>query len=66
MCLLFAFYLLCHRRCSESLDYSDCCIKSSTIEMRMIECCLHGQVARSDARELSPRQEVEDEKAMDC
>jgi hypothetical protein len=33
------------------------------IEMRMIECCLHSQVTRSDGRELSPRQEVEDEKA---
>jgi hypothetical protein len=44
----------CHRQCSESLDCSDCCVKSSTIEMRMIEHCLRGQVARSDRRELSP------------
>jgi hypothetical protein len=58
--------LQCHRRCSESLDYSDCCIKSSMIEMRMIECCLRGQVTMSDGRGLSPRQEVEDEKAMNC
>jgi hypothetical protein len=34
--------------------------------MRMEERCLPGQVARSDRRGLSPRQEVEDEKAMDC
>jgi hypothetical protein len=32
----------------------------------MIEHCLHGQVARSDGRELSLRQEVEDKKAMNC
>jgi hypothetical protein len=54
---------VCHRRCSESLDYSDCCIKSSMIEMRMIERCLRGQVARSNGRELSLQQEVEDKKA---
>jgi hypothetical protein len=36
----------CHRQCSESLDCSDCCVKSSTIEMRMDERCLRGQVSR--------------------
>jgi hypothetical protein len=34
--------------------------------MRMIECCLHGQVTLSDRRELSPQQEVEDERGIDC
>jgi hypothetical protein len=33
--------------------------------MRMIECCLRGQVAMSDRGELSLRQEVEGEKVMD-
>jgi hypothetical protein len=32
----------------------------------MIEHCLCGLIVKSDGRELSPRQEVEDEKAMDC
>src|SRR5580693_2044857 len=27
----------CHRRCSESLDCSDCCVKSSTIELKSQE-----------------------------
>jgi hypothetical protein len=27
----------CHRRCSESLDCSDCCVKSSTIELKLQE-----------------------------
>jgi hypothetical protein len=34
--------------------------------MRMIEHCLCGQVAKSDRRELSPQQEVEGEKPIDC
>jgi hypothetical protein len=34
--------------------------------MRMIERYLHGRVAMPDRGELSPQQEVEDEKAMNC
>jgi hypothetical protein len=36
-CLSHILFQDCHRRCSESLDCSDCCVKSSTIELKSQE-----------------------------